>query len=1326
VRWAAVASRRFAIAEHGNIMRATLDGGSGKGEKNRTQRGKLGVDTGPLQSLLDNLEVGIALHDAHGRIVVSNRRLTSFFDVPCDFLAPGDPIEKLLAFLHARGDYESEAQYQKVLQAIREGPRKAFRYERARPNGRFLEIKGRPEAGGGFIVTVTDVTERHDALKELRLSEERFRDFTAAASHFQWETDAELRITNLSSSYESFAARDECEIIGRRLWEIVGIPEPDKDPHWAGFMKGVRSREPIHDFLYAIRAADGALLHRRTSARPVFDAAGCFTGYRFATRDVTAEIETQQRAQRAEELLAQAVEAMSEGLALYDPEDRLVFINKLYFGDFSRGNEAFRQGLLFEEVIRRDVAERLILEPSGDAFIAGRLAVHREGKGRPMLFRTADGRWSQVRDYRRQDGGTLVVRLDVTELLEREKALSESRASLAIAQRIARLGSWELNLMGPIGSESNRLHWSDETFRIFGYEPGEVEVTNDLFYDCVHREDRDRVREAARRAVVEGIAYDIEYRVLRALGGEIIVHERSDVLRDRKSGLPLRMVGTVQDITEQKRIERALQDYQAHLDLALRTARIAHWELDLAHNTHRLDSNYYRMLGYSESEAPTGRQAWRKLVHPDDIARLDAQQMLPPNDTSDHDYEFRIRGKDGSWRWFLSHFRAVGFDGFGRPARLLGVDIDITARKQIELELRLARDRAQLYLDIAGVIIVVLNVDHSIALLNRKGCEILGVKEEEVLGRDWFEIFSPDEEREAQRAIYAAFIAGERGPSQDIDMSVTTRSGEERIVTWHDRLLRDASGAVIGGLSSGEDVTEQRAAEHKRDEYHALVEATSQASPDGVVVVDPQSRYLLWNKRYQEMWGFSDEYMALRESQPPTPETLKPLTDQLVAPEDIIGRTKEMCEQASPGILRQELSLKDGRVFVSHAARVSSGTPPIEAVAWIYRDVTEEKQKDAELAQNQRLTAIGQLSGGMAHELNNLLTVICGNLELIHDMKADERAVTALTNPALGAVERGAELIQSLLAFSRQQPLAPQTTDVGALISNVLRMMPHLLGTGITVHFSPAGDLWRTVIDPGQLQTALINLATNARDAMPKGGMLSIETRNRTFEEEEPGELSEIAPGDYVEIAVTDEGEGMPPDVAARAFEPFFTTKEVGKGTGLGLSMVFGFVKQSGGHVSLYSEPGHGTTVRLYLPRSAPEPKEEPKLVPAPARPRGETVLLVEDEPAVSAVAQAILGSLGYRVIEAADGPQALAVIDRGDPIDLLFTDVILPQGMNGAEVAAQARARRPDLKVLFCSGYTKEALIHQGRLDPEVSLLQKPYRRHELAQAVESMLEHR
>src|SRR5262249_53297044 len=279
------------------------------------------------------------------RILVSNKQLTTFFDLPSHFLSPGDSIEKLLEFLHARGDYESEAQYQKVLQVIRAGPKKAFRYERKRPNGRFVEIKGRPEGGGGFVVTVTDVTERHKALEELRLSEERFRDFTEASSHFQWETDAELRITALSSSYERFAARDKAEVMGRRLWEVVGIQDPEKDGHWAGLLNLLHRREPVNDFAYEIQGKDGKLLHRRTSARPVFDTKGDFQGYRFASRDVTAEVEARERAQRAEELLVQAIESMGEGLAVYDPNDRLVFINKRYFGEFSKGNDVVRMGL---------------------------------------------------------------------------------------------------------------------------------------------------------------------------------------------------------------------------------------------------------------------------------------------------------------------------------------------------------------------------------------------------------------------------------------------------------------------------------------------------------------------------------------------------------------------------------------------------------------------------------------------------------------------------------------------------------------------------------------------------------------------------------------------------------------------------------------------------------------------------------------------------------------------------------------------------------------------------------------------------------------------
>jgi CheY-like chemotaxis protein len=285
-------------------------------------------------------------------------------------------------------------------------------------------------------------------------------------------------------------------------------------------------------------------------------------------------------------------------------------------------------------------------------------------------------------------------------------------------------------------------------------------------------------------------------------------------------------------------------------------------------------------------------------------------------------------------------------------------------------------------------------------------------------------------------------------------------------------------------------------------------------------------------------------------------------------------------------------------------------------------------------------------------------------------------------------------------------------------------MLQRLLGESVIVRFVPGKDLWQTVIDQGLLQTSLVSLGTNARDAMPKGGSLTLETSNEIFDESHAGRFADVSPGEYVLISVTDTGTGMPVDIAKRAFEPFFTTKPVGKGTGLGLSVVYGFIKQSGGHVAIYSEEGNGTTIRLYLRRASDEANARAEAALAPvARGNKETVLLVEDEAPVMAVARAFLTDLGYQVLEANNGVEALGILSSDEPIDLLFTDVVLPDGMNGADVAKAAEELRPGLKVLFASGYTKEALIYQGRLESGVTLLPKPYRKRDLAEAIRAAL---
>ncbi len=407
--------------------------------------------------------------------------------------------------------------------------------------------------------------------------------------------------------------------------------------------------------------------------------------------------------------------------------------------------------------------------------------------------------------------------------------------------------------------------------------------------------------------------------------------------------------------------------------------------------------------------------------------------------------------------------------------------------------------------------------------------------------------------------------------------------------------------------------------------------------------------------------------------------------------------------------LRESEAVLENKV-VERTAELSTANERLRAEAH------ERERAEFALRQAQKMEGIGQLTGGVAHDFNNLLTIIIGNLESVQRQLRDpQRPVAALERSAQQAMrgaQRAASLTQRLLAFSRQQPLDPKTIDVNRLVGGMSDLMRRTIGEQVAVETVLAGGLWVVHADPNQLEVAILNLAVNARDAMPDGGKLTIETANAYLDEGYAASQTEVVPGQYVVVAITDNGIGMSKDTLARAFEPFFTTKDVGHGTGLGLSQVYGFVKQSGGHVKLYSELGHGTTVKIYLPRvlssvAAVEPEQQ---IQAPGATRTESVLVVEDDDDVRAYTTGILRELGYRVVEAPDAKSALAVLQADPEIKVLFTDVGLPGGMNGRQLADEARRRRPDLRVLFTTGYARNAIVHDGRLDPGVQLITKPF----------------
>lgn len=385
------------------------------------------------------------------------------------------------------------------------------------------------------------------------------------------------------------------------------------------------------------------------------------------------------------------------------------------------------------------------------------------------------------------------------------------------------------------------------------------------------------------------------------------------------------------------------------------------------------------------------------------------------------------------------------------------------------------------------------------------------------------------------------------------------------------------------------------------------------------------------------------------------------------------------------------------------------------------------EESEARLRQSQRLESVGQLTGGVAHDFNNLLTVVQGNAELLVEELGHEPRRQALAGMILKAAERGADLTRSLLAFARRQPLEPRAFDLNARVADMQPLLHRTLGEDVEMRMVPGAGLPRVMADPVQLESAILNLCLNARDAMLHGGLLTLETGLRELDAAQMGDFPDSVSGSFVTLAVSDTGCGIPADQQERVLEPFYTTKEVGMGTGLGLPMVYGFCKQSGGHFSLYSEPGEGTTVRLYLPAAEKEDVTAATAVESDSREvlgGSECILVVEDDPMVREYATQQLSQVGYRVLSADSGPAALDRLEQGETVDLLFTDIVMPGGMNGRQLADLVQERHSRIAVLFTTGYTENAVVHHGRLDPGVELLGKPYRRQELLRRVRQVLD--
>jgi len=866
---------------------------------------------------------------------------------------------------------------------------------------------------------------------------------------------------------------------------------------------------------------------------------------------------------------------------------------------------------------------------------------------------------------------------------ETEQRLRESETTLATAQRIAHLGSWTAEI-GPAGNVDNTpIRWSDEIYRILGYEAGQIEGKRPNFIRAVHPEDRPRIQAATAQAIREGAGFTIEYRVVRPDGSERNVQGIVDVLCDPRTRKPVRLIGTIQDITDRKRAEEKL----AQLAMVIESSDDAISSVDLDGKISSWNKGAERIYGYTAEEA---------IGQPITIIGQPGQ----PGEVSG--FVGRLRRGETIESFETVRYRKGGVpidvsltiwpvrDPSGKVIATAAVARDITARKQ---EAERSRRLAQL-VDSASELISTGDPEGRITFMNQAFLREIGWTEAEVLGKYFRDVvLSKNNPPELSREITTGIV--ERGGWKG-ECLHCRKDGSDFPVYLNVGPLKDSAGRVIGNVGIVRDLTESKQAEERF--YKAF-----HLNPEPITVATvSEGRYLDVNESFLRITGYKREEVIGRTSLEikfwEKPEDRARFIDTL---------NRQNCVRDLEISFRTKSNERRIALDSADVIEVNGQT----CVIAILKDITERKSLESQLRQLQKMEAVGQLSGGIAHDFNNILSVILGYSELLEDGLDKNSKLRKTAQEITKAGQRAAALTRQLLAFSRQQVLEPKVLSLNTVVSDTKKMLRRLIGEHITITSKLDTDLGQVVADRVQIEQVIMNLAVNARDAMPNGGTLTIETKNAHLDEEYALQHPPTTPGNYVELAMSDTGAGMDAQTLSHIFEPFFTTKEVGKGTGLGLATVYGVVKQSGGYIWVYSEPGLGTTFKIYLPcvtRNATRTeREENAAVPA----RGtETILLVEDEESLRTLTRTMLEQSGYTVLDAGSGLEAIEVArNHGGPIDLLLTDIVMP-GINGREVARNLTQARPGLKVVYMSGYS--GFASRGHDSPEDVLLSKPFTR--------------
>lgn len=983
-----------------------------------------------------------------------------------------------------------------------------------------------------------------------------------------------------------------------------------------------------------------------------------------------------------------------------------------------------------------------VLEGGTLAFKDQELTLHRNGSPEQVYL---DLNYSPVMDQCGRPAGVLAIVVETTKqvLAERHKATER--------QRLARMFEQAPSFMALLRGPDHVFELTNASYRqLIGHRDvidrpvAEVlpEVIDQGFIELL-----DRVRTTGEPFVGQAVPITLqaapdsppEERLLDFVYQPIVEAD------GRVDGIFVEGL----DVTERVRADQARQTSEAQFRAFAQAVPNHVWAAWPDGQLFWFNDQVY---AYSGARQGTLDEAgWADIVHPEDSPNATTAWAEALATGQAYETEFRIRQADGVYRWFLARAEPVR-DTSGAITSWIGTNTDIDERRRAEEDLRnIAADlerevderreserrlhdsqqRLQTALEVARLGTFDWNVATGAVEVDARTREIFDLEAEGPVRQE--DIFGRIAPKDASRVQAEAWAAMETGDAVTISYDVLRPDGSRRSIESHGNLRLEAADGAQHMIGLFHDVTAIRRAEAMlREENENLEQRVKERtreldrvwrlSQDLLVIAEPDGTLNAVNEAWSDLLGWSDA------------ELVGATFMQLAHPDDL-----EDTLEAFAGILEAPLSTpyeyrlrhKDGSYrWFAWTAAFEDG-----AIYANGRDVTAQKaQTEALIAaedalrQSQKMEAVGQLTGGLAHDFNNLLAGISGSLEIMSKRVNQGRYadVDRYLSGAQGAARRAAALTHRLLAFSRRQTLDPKVIDANALMAGLEELVSRTAGPAVDIKTIAGADLWMVKVDPNQLENTLLNLCLNARDAMPEGGRITIETAKCHLDEAAARELN-MTSGEYVSLCVSDTGTGMAPEVVARAFEPFFTTKPIGVGTGLGLSMTYGFAQQSGGQVRIDSEVGQGTTICLYLPRhlgtADVEPVTHKGAPPGAAEQTGQTVLVIDDEPLVRMLVVDVLADLGYDVLEASDGVEGLKLLRSAARIDLLITDVGLPNGLNGRQVADAARDIRPGLNVLFITGYAENAVLNHGHLEPGMQIVTKPFEMMDLGRRIQALM---